>query len=162
LLNLYMPLNFLGFTYREIRQSFIDMEKMIELRAQVPDIADTDDSRDLPPPKDRRGGQVSFEQVAFQHTARSSGLQAIDFPATPSARGGPPGSGKTTTVGLALRLIDPKGGPVRLDGVDLRQVRKESLHKAIALVPQDVALFNNSLYANIAFAQPDATPDQVR
>ncbi|HET9160096.1 MAG TPA: ABC transporter ATP-binding protein/permease, partial [Caulobacteraceae bacterium] len=165
LLNLYMPLNFLGFTYREIRQSFIDMEKMLELRAQQPDIADGPDSIDLPPPKDRRGGKIVFEDVAFQHGARSSGLEDIEFvavPGTTTALVGPSGAGKTTIVRLAMRLIDPNDGCVLLDGVDLRKVRKESLHKAVALVPQDVALFNNSLYANIAFAQPDATPDQVR
>ncbi|MDB5452480.1 MAG: metal transporter permease [Caulobacteraceae bacterium] len=165
LLNLYMPLNFLGFTYREIRQSFIDMEKMLELRAQQPDIADGPDSIDLPPARDRRGGKIVFADVGFQHGARSSGLEAIDFvaePGTTTALVGPSGAGKTTIVRLAMRLIDPKAGGVRLDGVDLRQVRKESLHQAVALVPQDVALFNSSLYANIAFAQPDATPDQVR
>ena len=67
-----------------------------------------------------------------------------------------------TMVRLAMRLIDPNSGRVLIDGVDLRKIRKESLHKAVALVPQDVALFNNSLYANIAFAQPNATPDEVR
>jgi ATP-binding cassette subfamily B protein len=165
LLNLYMPLNFLGFTYREIRQSFIDMEKMLELRAQTPDIADGPDSIDLPPAPDRRGGEVEFDAVAFQHGARSSGLEGIDFvaePGTTIALVGPSGAGKTTIVRLAMRLIDPLQGEVRLDGVDLRRVRKTSLHQAVALVPQDVALFNASLYANIAFAQPDATPDQVR
>jgi ATP-binding cassette, subfamily B, heavy metal transporter len=165
LLNLYMPLSFLGFTYREIRQSFVDMEKMLELRAQSPEIADGPDSVDLPPPKDRRGGEIVFEDVAFQHGARSAGLEEINFRAAPGktiALVGPSGSGKTTMVRLAMRLIDPNAGRVLLDGVDLRRIRKESLHKAIALVPQDVALFNNSLYANIGFAQPDATPDQVR
>jgi ATP-binding cassette subfamily B protein len=165
LLNLYMPLNFLGFTYREIRQSFIDMEKMLELRAQQPDIADGPHSIDLPPPKDSRGGEVVFDDVAFQHGARSSGLEDIAFtaaPGTTTALVGPSGSGKTTIVRLAMRLIDPKAGAVRLDGVDLRSVKKASLHKAVGLVPQDVALFNNALYANIAFAQPDATPDEVR
>jgi ATP-binding cassette subfamily B protein len=108
---------------------------------------------------------VVFENVGFQHSARSSGLEDIAFTAAPGATTalvGPSGAGKTTIVRLAMRLIDPLQGAVRLDGVDLRRVKKASLHQAVALVPQDVALFNASLYANIAFAQPDATPDQVR
>ncbi|HET9159635.1 MAG TPA: ATP-binding cassette domain-containing protein, partial [Caulobacteraceae bacterium] len=70
--------------------------------------------------------------------------------------------GKTTAVRLAMRLLDPQEGRVTIDGVDMRQVRQAELRRAVALVPQDVALFNDTLFANIAFAQPDATPDQVR
>lgn len=165
LMNLYMPLNILGFTYREIRQSFVDMEKMLELRNQNPEIADAPNAVDLPPSPDRRGGAILFEQVTFRHGARSTGLEEVVFqaePGTTTALVGPSGAGKTTIVRLAMRLIDPEAGAVRLDGLDLKAVRKDSLHSAIALVPQDVALFNDSLYANIAFARPDATPQAVR
>jgi ATP-binding cassette subfamily B protein len=75
---------------------------------------------------------------------------------------GPSGGGKTTAARLAMRLIDPQEGRVTLDGVDLKRVRQTALRRAVALVPQDVALFNDSLYANIAFARPDAGPDEVR
>jgi len=164
LLNLFMPLGILGFTYREIRQSFVDMEKMLELRAQQPEIADAEDAIDLPP-QTGRGGEVAFDHVAFRHGARSAGLEDIVFtikPGKTTALVGPSGSGKTTIVRLVMRLIDPNEGEVRIDGVDLRKARKDSLHEAVALVPQDVALFNNSLFANIAFARPSASAAEVR
>jgi len=97
--------------------------------------------------------------VEFRHTARSVGLSDITFsiaPGTTTALVGPSGAGKTTIVRLALRLIDPQAGTVRLDGVDLREVRVDSLRAAAALVPQDVALFNDTLGSNIAFGDPEA------
>jgi ABC-type transport system involved in Fe-S cluster assembly fused permease/ATPase subunit len=103
--------------------------------------------------------------VSFQHDARSVGLRDVDFRAAPGttvALVGPSGAGKTTAVRLALRLIDPQAGRILLDGVELTRVRQDSLRQAIALVPQDVALFNDTLYANIAFAKPDVDPGAVR
>ncbi|MDP8917028.1 MAG: ABC transporter ATP-binding protein/permease [Pseudomonadota bacterium] len=164
LISLYAPLNVLGFAYREVRQSFIDMEAMIELGRQNPDIADAPHARDLPPGAGR-GGRLQFEAVSYRHTGRSEGLEAISFdaaPGTTTALVGPSGAGKSTIARLALRLIDPQAGRVLLDGVDLREVRQVSLRRAVALVPQDVALFNDSLFANIAFGDPDASPAQVR
>jgi ABC-type transport system involved in Fe-S cluster assembly fused permease/ATPase subunit len=164
LMNLYMPLNILGFTYREIRQAFIDMENMLALRKEVPAIRDAADAIDLPP-GDGRGGRLAFKDVEFRHGGRSAGLDGVSFTAEPGktiALVGPSGSGKTTIVRLAMRLIDPEAGEVRLDGVDLRKLKSASLHGAIALVPQDVALFNNSLAANIGFAKPGATEAEIR
>lgn len=164
LVNLYGPLNILGFAYREIRQSFIDMEAMLDLRRAQPDVADAADAIDLPPPADRRGGAVAFEGVSFRHGARSEGLQAVTFTAQPGttvAIVGPSGAGKTTLVRLALRMIDPQAGRVTLDGHDLRALKQASLRRAVALVPQDVALFNDTLMANIAFARPDASEADV-
>jgi ABC-type transport system involved in Fe-S cluster assembly fused permease/ATPase subunit len=161
---LYAPLGMLGFQYREIRQAFIDMEQMVELTAIAPEIVDAPDARDLPPASGR-GAAVAFENVSFQHDARSVGLREVSFEAAPGttvALVGPSGAGKTTAVRLAMRLIDPKEGRVTIDGLDMRQVRQESLRRAVALVPQDVALFNDSLYANIAFARPEAGTDEVR
>jgi ATP-binding cassette subfamily B protein len=89
----------------------------------------------------------------------------VSFEARPGqtvALVGPSGAGKTTAVRLAMRLIDPQGGRVLIDGVDMRQVRLAALRRAVALVPQDVALFNDTLFANIAFARPDAGPGAVR
>ena len=160
---LYGPLNILGFAYRQIRQAFIDMEAMEDLRAVDPDVADAPDAVDLPP-ADRRGAELVFDQVAFRHTARSAGLEDVSFvgqPGTTVAVVGPSGAGKTTMIRLALRLIDPQLGAVRIDGVDLRQVRQVSLRSEVALVPQDVALFNDSLRANVAFAKPDASDAEV-
>jgi ABC-type transport system involved in Fe-S cluster assembly fused permease/ATPase subunit len=159
----YAPLNMLGANYREIRQAFIDMEQMIGLRAIAPDIVDAPHARDLPPAS-AEGASLVFDAVGFQHDARSLGLRDIAFtaePGTTTALVGPSGSGKTTMVRLALRLLDPQGGRVLLDGVDLREVRQAALRRAIALVPQDVALFNDTLYANIAFGRPEASEAEV-
>jgi ATP-binding cassette subfamily B protein len=163
LINLYAPLNILGFAYREIRQSFIDLEAMMELRRQKPDVAEATDAVD-PPPGDRRGGSVVFESVSFRHGARSQGLESVSFVANPGetvALVGPSGAGKTTLVRLALRMIDPQAGRILLDGVDLTRVKISALRRMVALVPQDVALFNDSLLANIAFARPEATPLEI-
>jgi ABC-type transport system involved in Fe-S cluster assembly fused permease/ATPase subunit len=163
LIGLYGPLNILGFAYREIRQSLIDMEAMLELQRQKPEVAEASDAIDLPPSQGR-GGEVVFENVFFRHGARSEGLRDVSFraaPATTVALVGPSGAGKTTLVRLALRLIDPQQGRVLIDGVDLRRLRHAALRGAVALVPQDVALFNDSLYANIAFGRPDATEAEV-
>ena len=166
---LYQPLGMLGFQYREIRQAFIDMEQMIALRDITPDIVDAPDAVALPPaPENRMGGKgaaIAFDHVGFQHDARSVGLSDVSFdapPGTTTALVGPSGAGKTTAVRLAMRLLDPHQGRVMIDGLDMRQVKQASLRRAVALVPQDVALFNQSLFANIAFARPGATNEDVR
>ena len=159
----YVPLNVLGMFYREIRQSFIDMEQMIDLLAIKPDIADAADARDLPPASGR-GAELVFDGVGFQHNTRSVGLEGVSFrlaPGTTTALVGPSGGGKTTIVRLALRLLDPRAGRVLMDGVDLRGLAQASLRRAAALVPQDVALFNDTLYANIAFARPGASEAEI-
>jgi ABC-type transport system involved in Fe-S cluster assembly fused permease/ATPase subunit len=161
---LYAPLGMLGFQYREIRQAFIDMEQMVSLRDVEPDIVDAPDARDLPPASGQ-GASIAFDHVGFQHDARSVGLRDVSFeapPGTTTALVGPSGAGKTTAVRLAMRLLDPKDGRVLIDGLDMRQVKQAALRQAVALVPQDVALFNDSLYANIAFARPSAGNDAVR
>lgn len=163
LTSLYVPLNMLGFNYREIRQAFIDMEQMVSLTAVAPDIVDAPDAVDLPP-SSGQGAAIAFEQVDFQHDARSTGLKGVSFeipPGTTTAIVGPSGAGKTTAVRLALRLLDPMAGRVVIDDLDLRKVRQSELRGAIALVPQDVALFNDTLRANIAFARPEASDDDV-
>jgi ATP-binding cassette subfamily B protein len=159
----YAPLFSLGMNYREIRQSFIDMEQMLDLLAIAPEITDAPGARALPAAS-ARGAELAFDGVGFQHTARSVGLTGVSFvvpPGTTTALVGPSGAGKTTIVRLALRLLDPQAGSVLIDGADLRQVTLSSLRRAVALVPQDVALFNDTLWANIAFADPDARPEAV-
>lgn len=160
MISLYAPLNILGFAYREIRQSFIDMEEMLKVTRQTPQVADAPDAVDLPRPVDTRGAAVEFEQVGFRHDARANGLEDVSFyaaPGTTTALVGPSGAGKSTIVKLALRLLDPQDGRVLIDGHDARQVTQASLRAAVALVPQDVALFNDSIAANIAFARPTAS-----
>jgi ATP-binding cassette subfamily B protein len=159
LISLYAPLNILGFAYREIRQSFIDMEEMLKVTRQQPLVADAPDAPPLPRSPDRGGASLAFEDVSYRHDARSSGLEDVSFvvpPGTTTALVGPSGSGKSTIVKLALRLIDPQNGRVLIEGVDARDVTQASLRQAVALVPQDVALFNDSIRVNIAFARPDA------
>ena len=160
---IYSPLAILGMSYREIRQAFIDMEQMINLMAVKPDIADAPDAVELPPAS-QAGAQIVFEHVGFQHSARSLGLTDISFRVAPgktTALVGPSGAGKTTMVRLAMRLLDPQSGRVLLDGVDLREVKQSALRRAVALVPQDVALFNDTLLANISFARPDASEGEI-
>ncbi|WP_395671446.1 ABCB family ABC transporter ATP-binding protein/permease [Phenylobacterium sp.] len=162
--NLYAPLGMLGFQYREIRQGLIDMEQMVALKARRPDIADAPGARDLPPATGA-GAALAFEAVTFRHDARSHGLVDVSFEARPGqtiALVGPSGAGKTTAVRLAMRLLDPQAGRVTIDGLDMRDVRQASLRRAVALVPQDVALFNDTLLANIAFARPDTDAAAVR
>ena len=161
---LYQPLGQLGFQYREIRQAFIDMEQMVSLRAIAPEITDAPDARDLPP-ADGLGAEIVFDHVGYRHDARSVGLADVSFtvpPGTTTALVGPSGAGKTTAVRLALRLLDPQEGRVMIDGLDMRQIKQATLRQAVALVPQDVALFNDTLYANIAFARPGAGNAAVR
>lgn len=161
---LYAPLGMLGFQYREIRQGLIDMEQMVALRDIRPEIVDAPGARDLPPATGR-GAAIAFDRVSFRHDARSVGLIDVSFEAQPGqtvALVGPSGAGKTTAIRLAMRLIDPQEGAVLIDGQDMRQVKLDAIRRAVALVPQDVALFNDTLYANIAFSRPEATPAEVR
>lgn len=165
LVNLYAPLNILGFAYREIKQAFIDMEAMLDLRRQEPGIKTSDHPVPLPVLPDGTGGEIVFDKVSFKHPGRSEGLEQVDFVAragTTVALVGPSGAGKSSIVRLALRLLDPQSGQVRLDGIDLRDLAKEDLRGAMALVPQDVALFNDTLGRNIAFGNPLAGPEEVR
>lgn len=163
LIAIYQPLAILGFAYREIRQSVIDMEAMLDLTRQSPGVADAPGAGELPP-ADANGADLVFDSVSFRHGARSQGLADVSFHApagTTVALVGPSGAGKTTMVRLAMRLIDPQSGQVRIDGADLRSVTQASLRRAISLVPQDVALFNETIRSNIAFARPGADDDAV-
>src|SRR6185437_10566789 len=131
--------------------------------SQLPEIRDAPNAHDLPPPSGQ-GASLVFERVSYRHNARSVGLSDVSFvtpPGTTTALVGPSGAGKTTAVRLALRLIDPQEGLVRIDGADLREVRQVSLRRALALVPQEVALFNDTLAANIGFGDPEATEAEV-
>lgn len=162
-IGLYQPLNMLGFNYREIRQAFIDMEQMVAIRLVRPDVAEPTEPRPLPPASGA-GARLKFASVGFRHGARSAGLESISFeipPGSTTALVGPSGAGKTTIIRLALRLLDPQSGAVTLDGVDLRDLARSDLRRAAALVPQEVALFNDTLGANIAFARPEAASADV-
>jgi ATP-binding cassette subfamily B protein len=154
--NLYAPLNILGFAYREIKQTSIDMEKMFTLLDETPDVADAPGAVALQATR----GEVAFENVSFAHEGRDRGLDGVSFSA-PAGRTtaivGPSGAGKSTVLKLLFRFYDPSAGKVLIDGQNLREVTQASLRGALGLVPQDVVLFNDTIRYNIAYGKPDAT-----
>jgi ATP-binding cassette subfamily B protein len=158
--NLYAPLNILGFAYREIKQTSIDMEKMFVLLDEKPDVADAPEATALKAPR----GEVVFDKVGFAHEGRDVGLEDVSFSA-PAGRTiaivGPSGAGKSTVLKLLYRFYDPSAGRVLIDGQDLRDVTQTSLRGALGLVPQDVVLFNDTIRYNIAYGNPEATQAEL-
>ena len=158
--NLYAPLNILGFAYREIKQTSIDMEKMFVLLDEDPDVADAPNAAALKPGP----GEVVFDQVNFAHEGRDQGLDSVSFTAPAgktTAVVGPSGAGKSTILKLLFRFYDPASGQVRIDGQNLRELSQSSLRSALGLVPQDVVLFNDTLRYNIAYGRPDASQREL-
>lgn len=158
--NLYAPLNILGFAYREIKQTSIDMEKMFALLDEKPDVADAPNALALKASR----GEVAFEAVSFAHEGRDVGLEGVSFVAPAgktTAIVGPSGAGKSTVLKLLYRFYDPTAGAVRIDGQNLREVSQASLRGALGLVPQDVVLFNDTIRYNIAYGKPEATQAEL-
>ena len=160
LLQLVRPLDRLGHLYREIKQAFTDLELMMGLLDEKPEIADAPDARPLPPGP----GRLAFDHVSFAYDTRRPVLHDIDFFVAPGrtvALVGPSGAGKSTIGRLLFRFYDATGGSIAIDGADIRGVTQESLRAAIAVVPQDSVLFNESLFYNIAFGRPGASRAEV-
>lgn len=161
LIQLYMPLNFLGIVYREIRQALTDIERMFGLLKQHREIADAADALDLPA-EPRMA--IEFAAVDFAYEANRSILHAVDFtvPAGHTvAVVGHSGAGKSTLSRLLYRFYDVSGGSIRINGHDLRQLTQHSLRAAIGIVPQDTVLFNDTIRYNIRYGRPDASDEEV-
>jgi ATP-binding cassette subfamily B protein len=160
MVNLYAPLNILGFAYREIKQTSIDMEKMYAMLDEKPDVADRLGAAELNAGK----GEVAFENVSFSHEGRDRGLDSVSFVALAgktTAIVGPSGAGKSTVLKLLFRFYDPGAGRVAIDGQDLREVTQASLRDALGLVPQDVVLFNDTIRYNIGYGRPEASQAEL-
>jgi len=160
LMNIYRPLNILGWAWREIRQGIVDSEKLFGLLEVEATIDDAPNAQALQP----RGGSVRFEDVSFTHEGRQSGLQGLSLDIAPGSYVGivgPSGAGKSTILKLLFRFYDTSAGRVFVDGQDVRDVKQDSLRQCMGLVPQDVVLFNDTLRYNMAYGRPDATDAEI-
>ena len=160
LLQLYGPLNMLGWVYRVLRQSFTDIEQMYALLAERSEIEDRPGAPALKPTQ----GRIAFHNVSFAYDERRPILSDVSFeiPAGKTvAVVGPTGGGKTTIARLLFRFYDPQSGAITIDGQDLREVTQDSLRRAIGVVPQDTVLFNDSIRYNIAYGDVEAEPAKI-
>ncbi|MDD8022745.1 MAG: ABC transporter ATP-binding protein/permease [Paracoccaceae bacterium] len=160
MIQITMPLGFLGTVYREIRQALVDMGEMFDLLHQPAEISDKPGATVLTV----QGGEVTFDAVKFAYDPARPILKGISLtvPAGQTvALVGPSGSGKSTIGRLMFRFYEVTGGAIRIDGQDLRDVTQDSLHAAIGVVPQDTVLFNDTIRYNIAYGRPDATEAEI-
>ncbi|MFA7414809.1 MAG: ABC transporter ATP-binding protein/permease [Rhizobium sp.] len=161
LLQLAMPLNFIGFVYREIRQGLTDIEQMFDLLEVQAEVTDKPDARDL----EIARGAIAFKDVRFAYDPERPILKGISFevPAGKTvAVVGPSGAGKSTISRLLYRFYDVQQGSITIDGQDVRDVTQKSLRAAIGMVPQDTVLFNDTIAYNIRYGRPSATDEEIQ